>query len=327
MTLDATTVVGYLERRGVLPAGSGAVATSLEGGVSNDVFAVRGAGVEVVVKQALPRLRVADEWLAKVERAATEGEALRLAGSLAPGLVPPVFDLDPDAGALTIALAPPGWSNWKEGLLTGRASSAVAARLGEALALWHAGTAGDPAVVARFDDVEAFIQLRVDPYHRIVAERVPEVAHQVGALVERMLATKRCLVHGDFSPKNVLVEEDGDGLWVIDWEVAHTGDPAFDVAFLLNHLLLKAVHRPESRDQYRACADSFLAAYDAGVGPEFAGGQAHLVAHVGCLLLARSVGKSPAEYLTLGEREVVRRLGTRTLLDPPSRLAAIWGAV
>jgi 5-methylthioribose kinase len=125
-------------------------------------------------------------------------------------------------------------------------------------------------------------------------------------VAEDLLTDRRCLVHGDFSPKNVLVG--GRRLWVLDWEVAHVGNPVFDLAYLLCHLILKIVHRPGHAHSYRETARRFLAAY--GRTPDGIVGQ-----NVGCLLLARVDGKSPADYLTEADRGQVRALGRSFVQD------------
>lgn len=289
----------------------------LSGGVSGDVAALHAEGVDLVAKRALPRLRVAEEWLARPERSLTEAAALRLADRLRPGSVPPVVHVDTETCTIVMGHARSVWHNWKSDLLDGHAEPWVSAELGRCLAAWHGGTTARRETT--FDDASVFVQLRIDPFHRTVAERHPDVADRVEAVVERTLATRACLAHGDFSPKNVLV---GDGrLWVLDWEVAHRGDPVFDLAFLLTHLLLKAIHRPEYHRAYRRCADAFLDAY----GP--VEDDAYLAAHIGCLLLARVDGKSPAEYLTESGRARTRDLAREVLLREPSGIADIWDAV
>jgi len=319
--LSAETVGVYLAERGVIPPGVRVAASELGGGVSNVVLAVRAGDLHVVVKQALPRLRVADQWLAPRERAVGEGEALRLAAELAPDSVPEVLDVDEEVCAITIAHAPESWRNWKEALLSGEADPAIARRLGELLALWHAGTFRR-RLAERFLDRAGFESLRVDPYYRTVMRRLPELSGAVASYVERMAATRACLVHGDYSPKNVLT---GPGrLWVLDFEVAHLGDPAFDVAFMLNHLGLKSVHRPESAPAYAACAEAFWQAYRAGVPAELAPELPYVLGHLGCLMVARVDGKSPAEYLTESEKAAARAFGARLLLDPPDALADVW---
>ncbi|MGH3319441.1 MAG: phosphotransferase family protein [Streptosporangiaceae bacterium] len=309
------TALDQLARRGLVPDGARLDVQPLAGGVSGEVFAVTGPGVDLVVKRALGRLRVSEEWLADPGRIATEARALRLAASLTPGSVPEVVDLAD--GYLVLRRAPRSWTNWRDDLLGGAVDPTVARRLGQMLGAWQRRTADDPALRDGFADRTAFTQLRVDPFHRTAAARHGDVAAVVDATVEQMLATRACLVHGDFSPKNVLT---GWGrMWVLDWEVAHVGDPTFDPAFLLTHLLLKSVHRPEAAGAYGACAREFLDAF-AGTAYD----PAQLVRQVGCLLLARVDGKSPAGYLTARGQERVRALGRRVLLDGAGGVLDLW---
>jgi aminoglycoside phosphotransferase (APT) family kinase protein len=317
--LSTDTVGAYLTERGVFPATDAIAARQLDGGVSNVVLAADSGARAVVVKQALPRLRVPQLWLAKRERAISEADALVLAATITPGVVPAVLDLDRDRCALTISAAPRGWSTWKSRLLAGDADPAVASRVGAILGAWHRATFRDQGVAARFADYEAFDQLRVDPFYRTVAQNHPELAQAIDAATTRMEATHICLVHGDYSPKNVLV---GDGVWVIDFEVAHFGDPAFDVAFMLNHLLLKLVHVPRSGAELGASANCFWNSYRTAVPAELLPDIPYLLAHVGALMVARVDGKSPAEYLARPEQDIAREAGSRLLLEPPDSLGA-----
>ena len=328
-TLTAEEVGAYLAARGLVSSASSIIARPLGGGVSNVVLAASAGPLDVVIKQSLPRLRVDDEWLAKRERVLTEAAALRLLGSLTPDRVPEVLDVDPDRFAITIARAPAGWVDWKTLLLAGDAGAGVARELGHVLGAWHAGTWGSPDVRAAFDDLEAFEQLRVDPYYRTVMRRRPDLAPAVGRRIERMGIARACLVHGDFSPKNVLVPqspptgaEGGRPLWVVDAEVAHFGDPAFDTGFMLNHLMLKAIHRPDRREAYRACALAFWTAYEES-GARRAK-QTDTLGHLACLMLSRVHGKSPAEYLDGAGRSAAGRLGRELLFRPPPTLEAAW---
>ena len=310
----------YLVERGLVAPGAPVTAVELGGGVSNVVLAVRAPGLSAVFKQALPRLRVADEWLARRERSITEGEVIELLARLTPGAVPDLLDLDRERCALTIAHAPAGWVSWKERLLAGEADASSAETVGELLAAWHRGTCDDADVERLLGDLDAFEELRVDPYYRTLTRRHPAPSRAVGAYVEHMLATRRCLVHGDFSPKNVLVGE--GGLWIVDFEVAHFGDPAFDVAFMLNHLFLKAIHRRSALEHYARCARAFWGAYRERVPDGLAPELAYVLGHVGCLMLARVDGKSPAEYLTEDGRAAARTAGRSLLLEPPPSLEA-----
>ena len=319
--LSAATVVAYLRGRGLLPPGLPVEASALSGGVSNEVLSVRGPGVDLVVKQALGRLRVQEEWLASTDRVLIEAGALRLAGRLRPGTVPTVIDVDEAAMTLTIAHADRSLRNWKTELLAGRLEEATAAALGSTLAAWHNGTAGERELAARWP-ATAFVQLRIDPFHRFVAGRHPDLAPRLDQLTDQLLTRRRCLVHGDFSPKNVLA--DGARIVVLDWEVAHGGDPVFDLGFLGAHLLLKASHRPAARAGYRRLQDTFRSAYEAAVVPALRTGEQDLAGHTAALLLARVDGKSPVDYLTEPERDRVRALARRALADERPTVAHLW---
>ncbi len=314
----AADAAAYLVRRGIFRNADGLDVTELTGGVSCAVFAVRGEGRRVVLKQALPRFRVADEWLVPPERAVTEAQAFELMARLAPGSVPALLDVDPEICALVVEAAPPSWRSWKSYLLEGDADAAVATRLGELLAVLHTGTAD-----VEIGSAESFEAQRVDPYLRTIQRRHPALAEAIGVYIERLLATRLSVVHGDYSPKNVLVRD--ACVWVIDWEVAHRGDPAFDLAFMLNHLLLKTIHRPDARAGYEACGEAFWQAYARGVRELPA--LDYVLGLTGCLMLARVDGKSPAEYLTDDSRERARACGISMLTDPPDSLRKTWAAL
>lgn len=312
--LDETTVLAHLHARGLLEEGVQARVTSLGGGVSNVVLRVTVADLDVVVKQALPRLRVEAEWRADPRRTLTEGRAMRLAAARDADFVPTVVDLDEQRAVLVIAAAPPQATDWKQRLLHGDVDEAIATRCGTKLARVHCGTllerltSYDRGVFAAD---RAFHELRVAPYLESAAQRHPHLERQLLPLEAAMRARRACLVHGDASPKNLLVG--GGVFWLIDWEVAHLGDPAFDVAFLCTHLALKAIHVGPPR-RFLQAASAFLAAYAAAGGP--APDDAHAARLLGALLLARVDGRSPAEYLDEPERRHVRLLATELLVHP-----------
>lgn len=305
--MEDADFVSHLRARGLVTPEMPVEVRQLPGGVSGDVRAVVAPGLDAVVKRAHSELLVEDDWFADEERLVTEGWALRLAGDLHPDAVPRVIDLDPRTRTLVMQRAPRTWSDWRSLLLGGEVDPGVGAHLGRVLAGWHRESRDHPSLLAPFADETSFVQLRIDPFHRTVAIRHPDLTPAIDAVVERLLTRRVCLVHGDFSPKNVLVGPDGH--WVLDWEVAHVGDPGFDLAFMLCHLTLKAVHRPADAAAYRETASEFLGAYGAAADDELGAG-------VACLLLARVDGKSPADYLTAPERDTVRDLGRSMLRQP-----------
>jgi 5-methylthioribose kinase len=320
LTLEAGTVADYLVARGVAPRGVELTVEELTGGVSGTVLAVRGPGTALVVKQALPRLRVAEQWTAPARRTDTEAAALRLAARLIPGRVPPVVDSDDAEHVLVLQHAPAGWRNWQAELLAGRPHAASGRWAGETLGRLHAATAGDADVAAAFDDYEAFEQLRLEPYYAFVMQRLPQLAPALQPLVDELRGARTCLVHGDYAPKNILLGP--DGAWVLDAEVAHYGHPVFDLAFFLAFPLLTALQRPELALPCSELVRGFTTAY-ARRAPAIAPAASSLAAHTGAMLLARTDGRSPAGFLGARAVRRARALGQRLLVDPTPDLAAV----
>ena len=125
-------------------------------------------------------------------------------------------------------------------------------------------------------------------------ERLPEAADDVARRLEE-LRVRRCFVDGDFAMKNMLVGRDRN--WVLDFEVAHYGNPIFDLGFFLSFVVLSAVRWPALEQDLRSLADGFGAGYAEAAGEHFAGDDVDVTAHTGCLVLARTDGKSPAQFL------------------------------
>jgi 5-methylthioribose kinase len=309
MELDERNLGGYLRDRGIAPPGAAVAVRPLSGGVSNVVLLAEWDGGGVVVKQSLPRLRVAVEWLFDRSRIYVERACLDVLAERLPGAAPSVVFADDPEYVFGMTVAPPGGEVWRDALAGGRFDAATTAQAAALLGRLQAQTAGDLELARRFDDRMPLIQGRVDPFHRHIAAAHPDLAAAIGGEVDRLLAAREVLVHGDYSPKNLIAYP--DRVLLLDCEVAHWGDPAFDPAFVLCHLLLDGCHHRDVRAA--ANARAFWAAYLA------AGGQARtdaaVVAELGCILVARADGKSPLPGLDDATRAAVRAAGRTLLLD------------
>lgn len=329
------SVVEHLRADGVIPPHAQATVETLGGGVSNIVLKVSAGGTALVVKQALPKLRVREEWLADVDRIFRETEAMEaLAPLLHPGEVPGVVYKSQAHYFFAMTCAPPTAAPWKEALMRGEARPNVAAAVGDLLGRMHRHTYRNLQLADRFGDQTVFHQLRLDPYYETVAMRHPDVANAVEAARAAMQSHREALVHGDYSPKNILVEPAaGWGTYVrlvlLDFEVAHYGDPTFDAAFCLNHLILKACRFASERSRYLAAARRFWQAYVTVLPGELARtAEGRAVTQLGVLLLARIDGKSPAEYITdPGLNEVVRGIAKAIMLRGYVGLEAVYSLV
>ena len=304
-------VLAFLRRHRLAAADEVPAAEALSGGVSSDIWRVNG----VVVKRALPRLRVAQVWEAPVERNRYERLWLETANGIAPGVAPKVVAAD-DGGCFAMEYLG-NLPLWKAELRAGHADAGFAGAVGRKLAAIHAATAGNAAIAKTFATDASFHALRLEPYLLAAARAHPPLAPILEKLSERTAGTKRALVHGDVSPKNILVGPQGPVF--LDAECAWYGDPAFDLAFCLNHLLLKGLWVPAHKADFLECFDALVKGYSPAPDVE-----QRTAALLPGLLLARVDGKSPVEYLTATrDKETVRRVATALLQSAPARLAAI----
>jgi 5-methylthioribose kinase len=307
----------------------------LPGGVSNLVLLVTlpERGERLVLKQARGRLRVEQEWLCSVERIWREVEVLRICGEVLEAIadepimpaVPRLLWQDRENYLYAMKAAPSGNQTWKGLLLAGNLQQSldIARACGRMLGQLHATTWQNAAIAERFEDRTYFQVLRIDPYYRQIARIHHDLAPQLTALIESVWQHRRCLVHGDFSPKNLLVSP--GQVMLIDFEVGHYGDPAFDLGFFLTHLVLKSVWSGARQTEYLQLVEDFWNVYRArlteGVGvAEITALESRLVLNLAGCMLARVDGKSRVEYLSPAQQEVVRRVARKWLLTPTEQL-------
>ena len=319
----------FLVRAGLAKAGAPQAWTALGGGVSSDIWRVDLADRTVCVKRALARLRVKADWRAPVSRNLYEWRWFETVRALLPEAVPIPLAADHDLGVFAMGyLDAASHPVWKAQLLRGVVDVEVARAVGDRLGRIHAATARRPEIAERFPTDEIFHALRPEPYLLATAERHPAAAQALRGLAERTESLHLALVHGDVSPKNILAGPAGPVF--LDAETAWYGDPAFDLAFCLNHLLLKRLVVPAADgdlvESFAALAEAYLASVTWEPRAEVEARAASLLPG---LFLARVDGKSPVEYLTAdADKDRVRACALPLLARPPARLEAVsraWG--
>ena len=305
-------VVALLRGAGLCGRAEAPRGAALPGGVSSDIWRVELSTGPVCVKRALPRLRVAQLWEAPVERNRYEYEWLRVAARAAPGSAPRALARGDGLFAMEFVGAP----LWKDKLRQGHADAAFAGAVGRTLAAIHRGTQRQAGIARRFPTDAIFRAIRLEPYLVATAARHPDLENQLSELATRTATTKHCLVHGDVSPKNILVGPAGPVF--LDAECAWYGDPAFDLAFCLNHLLLKCLWVPEAKPHFLACFDALVTGYLPETSLEN-----RAAALLPALLLARVDGKSPVEYLGEADQAHVHQVARPLVASPPQRLMEV----
>ena len=291
---------------------------TLTGGVSNrTVLVERLTGESWVIKQALAKLRTRADWFSDPSRVHREALGIRWLSKLAPSstITPLIFE-DFAHHLIAMQAVPRPHENWKAMLLAGRTKMSHVEQFGELLAGIHRRAAeSDEPLKELFDDRSFFESLRLEPYYQYTAVQVPQAAEFLHQLIEDTRARRLTLAHGDYSPKNILVHN--ERLMLIDHEVVHWGDPAFDVGFALTHLLSKAHHLLDPA--LTRAAQEFLLVYKASAGPVFrdANLQTMMVRHTLACLLARVAGRSPLEYLNERQRARQQSVIVSLISDPP----------
>jgi aminoglycoside phosphotransferase (APT) family kinase protein len=320
-------LIAALRRGGLIADGTPAEFEALSGGVSSDIWKVTTPTLTFCIKRALAKLKVAADWQAPVERNHYEVAWMRIAHRIVPSAVPAI--LHHDAGEMLCVMTyldPRDHRLWKSELHDGRAVAADAAEVGRRLGLIHAATANNPQVAAQFPRHDIFHAIRLEPYLEATATAHPDLREVLFGLSRRTGATRLVMIHGDVSPKNILLGPAGPVF--LDAECACIGDPAFDLAFCLNHMLLKCLWNPAAREGYHACFAAMAQAYLDQVDWEPAAAVEQRAASLlPGLFLARVDGKSPVEYIRSDEaRDRVRRCARPLLTTPPARLGEVLAA-
>jgi aminoglycoside phosphotransferase (APT) family kinase protein len=298
---ESAAFLALLRRDGVVHT-SDARLTPLSGGVSCEVYLVQDGVEQFVAKRALAKLKVKADWRADIGRNRHEWEYIRYVTRFLPDAVPVLRHCSATDHYFTMEYLNGRFLNWKQLLLAGQAEVAHARHTGNVLAQIHRYSAGDAEAMRLFDTTPFFSQLRIEPFLLTTGAKHPALRPLFAAEAARLAAARECLVHGDFSPKNLLIN--GDHLVVLDCEVAWYGDPAFDLAFLMNHLCLKALRHAPTEVGVRPMPGEFWSAYQAArPSPEIELRVGRLLL---MLMLARVDGKSPVEYLDATRQQFVR---------------------
>ena len=309
---------------GLMSPGEPVDATPLPGGVSSDIVLVTtGAGRRFCVKRALPRLKVATLWEAPVGRNAAEAKWIRTVAHWLPEAVPTLIAEDPESGLFVMDYLPADTHPvWKSELMAGHADAGFARAVGAALVAIHHRSTMQHGLEQDFANEATFEPIRIEPYLRATARAHPDLAARLEALAALTLAARLALIHGDISPKNILHGPHGPVF--LDAECACWGDPAFDLAFCLTHLLLKSVLREDRREACLACFAALADTYLDGVTWEAREAIERRAADlVSAFLLARVDGRSPVEYLDEPQRDRVRQMARAMLSGRIETLGAI----
>ena len=211
------------------------------------------------------------------------------------------------------------FGNWKNQLLAGNVDPGFAAAVGRTLGRIHAASTRTAGLAAQFANQELFESLRIEPYLRRTADAVPEVREELGRIIEGLESTQLALVHGDLSPKNILV---GRRVPVIPRRrMRHLGRPRLRRGLLPDPPGHQGTAPARPCRGLRSAARAFETAYLAEVTWEEAESiRARIGRILPALVLARMAGASPVEYLEPAERAHIGATATTALRSG----ASLW---
>ena len=293
MTVDTQKIKNDLIQLDLL-TGEGTKITALSGGVSSDIYLIEERDQKIVVKQALDTLKVKDLWQVDVERNLAEQKFIKHVSSFLPENMPRLLYCDEQHSFFVMEYLE-GYRDWKSHLLAGEVDPELARTAGAIIAAIHRRTWGDQQIASLFNNSDSFYALRIEPYLLTTAYRHPELEICIRTEAERLQRTRLCLIHGDYSPKNIMI---GQGKMVIlDCEVACYGDPAFDLAFLFNHFLLKALFHSHNHKPFISLLAHTWQSYRSFFNVSDHTLERRAARLLLMLMLARIDGKSPVEYI------------------------------
>lgn len=317
MPIDVQDIICFLTEEGRLDPDLPVAVIPLTGGVSSDIHLIDNGPNKYVLKEAREQLKTHDTWIADVSRNFAEQAFIEYLSSFRPDAVPAIIYRDLHQPYFIMEYLGPPLINWKTKLLSPAFEVEDAFRVADLLVDIHRHSAADMRVPELFDYAENFYSLRIEPYLITTGDRHPGLKEQFYSEAERLQTCRQTLVHGDYSPKNLLVSP--GRIVLLDHEVANYGDPAFDLAFLMTHMVLKRIHLkdriPPHPDPALTIWKQYFDHFDLDESQSMQERTSRLTL---MLLLARVDGKSPVEYLTLKDQQLIRDFVTTTLPDAVS---------
>lgn len=329
---DEDALLSFLQSNALWEPGESVHWMPLTGGISSDIYRVDLPRRTICIKRSLRNLKTKAHWTACISRSHYEWRWLQYASALRPKISPRPLAHDSERGIIAMEyLTPDLHHNWKKKLLDGIVDISFGIAVATSLGTLHRNSANKPELLHSFGtptNRKNFFDLRIEPYFRYTAQRHPDLATKLCELGSQQIAESTALIHGDVSPKNILAGPDGP--LFLDAECATFADPVFDVAFCMNHILLKSLVRPANAaallQMFLSFSEAYFRSYQRESNHQL---EKRIAKLLPALLLARIDGKSPVEYLrdTSLAEGFVRQFSRSTLIDPChdiSHFAEVW---
>lgn len=304
----------------LLPPNTDIQVEPLTGGVASDIAKVTVGDNIYCIKFALAKLRVAADWYAPVERNYAEYRWLKAINNIIPETSLQLYGHSAEEHGFAMDFIS-GQDSYllKTALFEGKGLNSQATAIGHLLGQIHKASAHAAFDCSPFQNRDDFYALRLEPYLVYTAGKHPDISNDLMEMSDRLYQNQQILIHGDVSPKNIIFEAEHP--YLLDAECATMGDAAFDVAFCLNHFILKGLYLPDFQLPYLDLCAAFWDAYQVHVNWEQTEAlEARMLRLLPMLMLARVDGKSPVEYFNTKEKDACRSIARRLIKDPKIQL-------
>jgi 5-methylthioribose kinase len=248
LLLDRQNVREYFDQTALpqLPSGSEVVGVAevTENSYVNWVFALHvrlgdnGQEETLYVRQSRYYVKAHEDLQRDPGRVDTEAKALAFIDRIVPGVVPKVIRIDRTNSVLILSDIKLGGQLLADELAAGRVHPEAGPQFGSTIGEIQKATFGlslgqilGDASIVESSNKNSYLGARTEAPLRLYPEQTQQ-------LLEDSAKAARCFVMGDLSPKNIFVEE--QSVRFLDLERTSTGDPAYDPAYVITHLLIDA---------------------------------------------------------------------------------------
>ena len=297
---------------GLLEPSEGFTQKKITTGVSSDIWYVETKKKKFCIKRALNKLTVKEDWFAPVDRNNFEAKYFKECKKIVPNSFPRILGHD----SKKYILAMQWYDNnkylvWKNKLLNDHVSNREAHMVARILIKIHNFFYGKKKFEKEFLNDKTFHAIRIEPYILFTSNSYPQFKKNFISVANSLVRNKKTLIHGDFSPKNILLGKSYPV--ILDAETACWGDPVFDLAFCLNHIVLKSIYK-NNKIEYLELGKNFIETYLKYLNYEKVDSFLNrFFSILPLFILARIDGKSPVEYFNEKHKQCARNFGAGLL--------------
>ena len=287
----------------------------LTGGVSSEVYHVKTNKNNYCIKRSLKRLLVKKKWIANTNRIKFEYLWLKHCQNILKRNIPNTYEFNNKKKYIVMEyLKTSQYKTLKQLYFNKIININTIRSISKHLYKIHSNSSNYKTKKTFEGNYKNFYDLRLDPYFNEVGRVYPKYKGYIKKINENYIKHSNTLVHGDFSPKNILVGK--NKIIYLDAECCNFGDPVFDLVFFTNHLLIKSIFFKDKSQEFIKLYISFYREYLSNLSTKhFNSYIDRIIKMTPIMLLSRVDGKSPVEYINKVKIKNIIRKKSFLLLD------------